>query len=190
MAHGPVMDISKLINILSQHGKHVTELMDEIGFTGENTLQAKLLKGIVTVFNPDLTVIYDILNYNPDNTKLQEQRKEEFADIIRKRDTVCWVTGRYAERCEVAHIYEYKDCKDTGDRYNINNGILLDAGLHKLWDINEIIFEPLTESSAQFKINPYSIALEHDIPELLIPIEISNITPEMMKFIKMRNYSH
>lgn len=54
------MDISKLINILSQHGKHVTELMNEIGFTGENTLQANLVKGIVTVFNPELTVIYDI----------------------------------------------------------------------------------------------------------------------------------
>lgn len=55
-----IMDISKLINILSQHGKHVTELMNEIGFTGENTLQANLVKGIVTVFNPELTVIYDI----------------------------------------------------------------------------------------------------------------------------------
>jgi hypothetical protein len=184
-----IMDISKLIAILSQPGKHITELINEIGFTGENTLQVNLLKGIVMAFNPELTVIYDILNYNLENTKLQEQRDPEFAEIIRKRDTVCWITGRYAERCEVAHIYEYKDCKVSGDRYNINNGILLDAGLHKLWDINEIILEPLTESSAQFKINPYSIAFEHDIPELVSPIEIRNITPEMMNFIKRRNYS-
>lgn len=182
----PIMDICKLIEILSQPNKIVTELKNEIGFTDLNVLQIGLLKWLVTAYTPNLTVIYDILYDNPDNNTTQAQRESEFAEIIRERDTVCWITGHYAERCEVAHIYEYKDCKESGNRYNINNGILLDAGLHKLWDKNEIVFEPINAHTAVFKINPDSIAHDNDIPELLAPLTISNVQPEMMNFIKMR----
>lgn len=186
MSHGPVMDICNIIDILSQPDKTVAELKYEIGFNSDNDLQRDLLDWIVTGYNPNLTVIYDILYDTLDNNTSQAQRDAEFANSVRERDSVCWVTGRYAERCEVAHIYEYKDCKTSGDRYNINNGILLDAGLHTLWDKKEIILEPVNEHTAVFKINPYSIANENDIPELLSPLTICNIPPEMMHFIKKR----
>jgi len=181
----PVMDICQIIKIMSQPGKSINDLTNEIGFTAENILQTALLKYIVCI-NPELSVIYDILYSIPDNLENQQQRTCDFADAVKERDIVCRITGRFAERCQVAHIYEYKDCKDSGDRYNINNGILLDAGLHKLWDMNEIVFEPLNETTALFKINPYSLAKPHDIPELCEPVQITNIPPTMMKFIKMR----
>lgn len=181
----PCMDVTEIIHIVTQSGKTIPELITELGYTGPLTMQGKLLNWLVAVC-PEYSVIYDILYYTPDKNETQPERDAKFADAIRKRDQKCWITERYGKRCEVAHIYEYKYCKDSGDRYNINNGILLDAGLHKLWDMGEIVLEPIGKTSAVFKINPESGATCEDIPELEWPQTFIDIHPEMMKFIQKR----
>ena len=181
----PCMDVTEIIRIITQPGKTIPELINDLGYSGPLTIKGKLLNWLVAVC-PEYSVIYDILYYNPDICEPQPVRESGFAEAVRKRDGACWITGRYGKRCEAAHIYEYKDCKDSGDRYNINNGILLDAGLHKLWDMGEIVFVPIDKSSAAFQINPDSGATHEDVPELATPITFTNIGSEMMKFIQKR----
>lgn len=63
---------------------------------------------------------------------------------------------------------------------------MIDAGLHKLRDMNEIVFVPIDKSTAMFRINTESDRTYIDIPKLATPIAITNIRPEMMKFIQKR----
>ncbi|ARF12598.1 HNH endonuclease, partial [Klosneuvirus KNV1] len=45
----------------------------------------------------------------------------------------CIVTNSHSDMCEACHIIPYCDCDDN-NKYDVNNGILLEAGLHKLFD--------------------------------------------------------
>ena len=83
-------------------------------------------------------IIYDKLkyypfnSYNPDIIKLAKERmgQTEFRSNIITRDKVCIISGDDAEICEACHIIPYNECKN----YNTNNGILLTASLHKMFD--------------------------------------------------------
>jgi len=59
--------------------------------------------------------------------------QEEFRKKIIDRDKQCIVTNSHSNMCEACHIIPYCDCDDN-NKYDVNNGILLEAGLHKLFD--------------------------------------------------------
>lgn len=162
------------------------ELRAKLNYNGDiNSSLGILLSYLVAVFPDKYAVINDIL-YGPDSSKNSPARNPTFTQDVKLRDGKCVISGRYANRCEVAHIYEFKDCKDSGDRYDINNGLLLDAGLHKLWDDGEIMLQPVGDCQARFIINPYSMAnADVDIPELIKPVML-NVNSRMMHFIKLR----
>ena len=162
------------------------ELRAKLNYPGNITSPLGiLLSYLVAIFPEKYAIINDIL-YGPDSSTNSPARNPTFTRDIKLRDGKCVISGRYANRCEVAHIYEFKDCKDSGDRYDINNGLLLDAGLHKLWDDGEIMLEPVGDSQARFIINPYSMANANvDIPELIKPVML-DVNCRMMYFIKKR----
>lgn len=162
------------------------ELRAKLNYTGDiNSPLGILLSYLVVLFPEKYAIINDIL-YGPDSSTNSPARNPTFTQDVKLRDGKCVISGRYANRCEVAHIHEFKDCKDSGERYDINNGLLLDAGLHKLWDDGEIMLEPVGDSQARFIINPYSMAnADVDIPELIKPVML-DVNCRMMYFIKMR----
>ena len=63
----------------------------------------------------------------------RERRKKEFSNEIRKRDKCCIVTGKSKDTCEAAHIIEFCNAKED-EKYDLNNAILLQAGIHKSFD--------------------------------------------------------
>jgi hypothetical protein len=158
------MDICQIIKIMSQPGKSINDLTNEIGFTAENILQTALLKYIVCI-NPELSVIYDILYSIPDNLENQQQRTCDFADAVKERDIVCRITGRFAERCQVAHIYKYKDCKNNEEK-----NMVIRQEMSKAGDFNGI----LNVLSALRQEDPYMFELCLQSPEFYTNKELED----------------
>lgn len=175
-------EIAELLNT----SMSCVELRAKLNYNGDiNSSLGILLSYLVVVYPDRYAIINDVL-YGPDSSTNSPARNTAFARDIKLRDVKCVISGRYANRCEVAHIHEFKDCRDSGERYDINNGLLLDAGLHKLWDDGEIMLEPVGDSQARFIINPYSMANAGvDIPELIKPVML-DVNSRMMYFIKKR----
>lgn len=153
---------------------------------------------VIAELHPDKYggVINEILNGLADLQQVrdpveQQVRDRRFADDVKLRDGKCRITGRFAARCEVAHIYGFAECANSGlwsAQYDPNNGLLLDAGLHQLWDRGYIILEPIGADSAKFRVNPdVEIDQMVDIPELVEPVILHGLNTRMMGYIRMRN---
>ncbi len=72
------------------------------------------------------------------NIKLVEVRQNrdgqtKFREKIIDRDKECVITNSGCEMCEAAHIIPHCE-SEVYDKYNIDNGILLNAAIHKLFD--------------------------------------------------------
>jgi hypothetical protein len=68
--------------------------------------------------------------------ELKEKRlnQTEFRKYLIERDKRCIITSSNSDICEACHIIPYSECGDD-IKFDINNGILLEAGLHKLFDM-------------------------------------------------------
>ena len=64
--------------------------------------------------------------------------------LVRARDQVCVISGHAQARCEVAHIKPFAKCENDQERYTIHNALLMDAGLHKLFDTYRFSINPDT----------------------------------------------
>jgi hypothetical protein len=95
-------------------------------------------------------------NYNNNHEfELTTNRKdEEYKKSVKEMYSVCQVTGYHYFGCEVAHIWEFKDCETDEDKYNKFNGLLLKAQIHKYWDAGYLILNyDENTRSIYFKIN-------------------------------------
>ena len=72
---------------------------------------------------------------------IQESRnsykQHKFREAIIERDKKCIITGNGELMCQAAHIKPYCLCEDN-EKFDPNNGILLDSSYHKLFDNNLI----------------------------------------------------
>lgn len=95
------------------------------------------------------------ISQNLDNisSKLTEEKKElktkrtyqkEFRQAIINKYKKCIVSGANYERCEASHIVPFSE--DNVNRYNTDNGILLRADLHKLFDKYLVSINPTTNT--------------------------------------------
>ena len=122
------------------------------------------------------------------NRSGQRQFREK---LLNKFDSKCALLGINSTLCDAAHILPYANCQNKKDKYNVNNGILLSATLHKAYDKNyfiinentckiEILYDNLKKDNIQ-ELN--EIGLEgfegHYIEEL--------DNPEGKNFLKKRN---
>lgn len=113
--------------------------------------------------------------------------------LIKKFDSKCALLGIDSKLCDAAHIFPFAECKNNKDKYDVNNGILLSATLHKAYDRNYFLID---ENSCKIKIlydnlkkdninSIKDIGLEgfedHYIPEL--------DNSEGKEFLKKRNKS-
>jgi hypothetical protein len=96
------------------------------------------------------------------NRKGQSKFREQ---LIKKFDSKCALLGIHSKLCDAAHIFPYADCKSTNDKYNVNNGILLSATLHKAYDRN---YFRIDEKTCQIKINYENLEKDdiHDLKDI------------------------
>lgn len=76
-------------------------------------------------------------NYLVRNPKLQN----EYRTRIKNRYTKCIISDMFDDICEAAHIIPFTDSNDK-ECFDINNGILLNRILHKLFDNFDISINP------------------------------------------------
>ena len=58
-------------------------------------------------------------------------KNKAFKTLVIGRDGECIMTGAKRTQCEVAHIRPFSQCQREKQRYDCNNGILLEAHIHK-----------------------------------------------------------
>jgi hypothetical protein len=88
--------------------------------------------------------IKDIIMTNDEITEIREKRNDyQFRKTVINHYKKCIISGLNIKRCEVAHIKPFSLC-DSNEKYDPNNGLLLDSGLHKLFDRYEFSINPET----------------------------------------------
>ena len=78
---------------------------------------------------------YKYVNNLIESTEEKVKRKDDkFKEEVKAYYKNCVITGRSSKVCEVAHIKPFSE-SNPGEKYDPNNGILLSADLHKLFDL-------------------------------------------------------
>jgi len=93
-------------------------------------------------------IMYERFGYRYviESTEEKVKRKDnKFKEEVKKFYKNCVITGRSSKVCEVAHIKPFSE-SNSEEKYDPNNGLLLSADLHKLFDaklftINSETFE-------------------------------------------------
>lgn len=113
--------------------KKIYENYNKYGYVTKEECKLALLN----IFDINFNIDFDLDELFSDNTiyELKEKRvkQETFRKNIINRDKKCLLSNSPATMCEVAHIIPYCEC-DKNIKYDVNNGLLLNAGLHKLFD--------------------------------------------------------
>ena len=124
------------------------------------------------------TNIYDIILV--DNAKVRLNQKEFRTELLNKYGKCIISDNTYVDELEACHIVEVKD----GGDYYINNGIILEANLHKtfdkyLWCINPVTKKVEVKDKTNSSINKY-----HNI---IINIDDSIINNLIIRYNKYFN---
>jgi hypothetical protein len=93
--------------------------------------------------------MYNLFGYIYNETREKEIRHDQnsFRNDLIKRYTNCLITSSPELLCEACHIIPHSECEDKY-KYDVDNGLLFRADLHKLFD------------SKKFKINPNTFEIE------------------------------
>lgn len=83
-----------------------------------------------------------------------------FREKLIKKFKKCPITNNHYDFCEAAHIIPYSDCKNE-EKYDINNGILLSAELHKSFDK---YYFTIDENTCKIKLN-YNLIETNNLPD-------------------------
>jgi len=76
--------------------------------------------------------------------RIKRTYQKDFRKAIINKYNKCVVSGANYERCEASHIVPFSE--DNVNRYNTDNGILLRADLHKLFDKYLVSINPTTNT--------------------------------------------
>lgn len=130
-------------------------------------------------------------------SKRENRNDKTFKEGVRDRaNNKCQVCGYYntLNNFDVAHIYEFAECSNDYEKYNVNNGLLLRSDIHRAWDAGHLIIEYDISSRAiyfkmdnRFKLSEtYLSCYETDFN--IIPIKFEDeYFEEYCKFIDLRN---
>lgn len=70
-------------------------------------------------------------------------KKQEFYNIVIEKFKKCAISKHPQTRCDVVHIKQHIDAAHEL-LYDINNGLLLDSGIHKIFDQHYLSIHPDT----------------------------------------------
>jgi predicted restriction endonuclease len=117
--------INNLYNIMRPMNKHQLEKF--INNNDDNSVTLETL----------LFVAYDLHKYEPDNKitekKLKRQYQYRFRKELENRYKKCIISKKSVTVCEACHIIPFSE-SDHKQIYDVNNGLLMSADLHKLFD--------------------------------------------------------
>ena len=89
-------------------------------------------------------VMYDVLGYECTKELTEKRCKQnKFRRDLINRYGACIITGYGDQVCEACHIKPFVLCNDK-EKYDIDNGLLLNVLLHKLFDNFMISINPET----------------------------------------------
>lgn len=130
-------------------------------------------------------------DYNSTKMELKEKRtfQEEFRDEIIKRDINCILSDAPPDMCEAAHIIPYCD-SNNDTQYDVDNGLLLEAGIHKLfdkhmWSINQnsvVVVSNKLLNDKKYCINKHFINGYHGKKLHLSKTQLKNLKPHFKQF--------
>ena len=129
-------------------------------------------------------ILYDKYGFEPtiDDIDLDDIRdqikrigQKEFRLKIIKKYKRCIITQDFADICEACHIVPYNECKS----YNIDNGLLLTASLHKLFDNYMMTIDAITHC-VKMKNKNHSYA-KYD------KMHIPNLSPKTSEYLAVHN---
>ena len=120
--------------------------------------------------------------------------QDKFRKEIIKRDKKCLLSNAPPEMCQAAHIIPYCHCS-VDMQYNINNGLLLEAGIHLLfdeylWSINKdsiVIVSYKLLNDKNYHMNKYLINDYHNKKLHLSKKQLENLKSHFEHFIG-KNY--
>lgn len=124
----------------------------------ENSNLKLLYEELIEKFSSDVEkieiefIMYERFGYRYTNNLIESteekvKRKDKvFRDKVRTYYKTCVITGRTSKVCDVTHIKPFSESKPE-EKYDPNNGLLLSADLHKLFDL-----KLLTINSDTFEI--------------------------------------
>jgi len=127
------MKLYKYINLLNISNKSLlyTHLVNETSYNLEEIEFA----------------LYDLFNYEISREvyDIREKRikQEQFHKEIQERDKQCIVTKRFNKVCQSCHIIPFSICSNE-QKYDIDNGLLLSADIHILFDKYLFSINPIT----------------------------------------------
>ena len=169
-----------IINYIEQHSNTDTKLIIyDIIKNFDNSKIVSLedtIDDILLILEIEFN-IKDIIITNNEITEIREKRNDyQFRKSVINHYKKCIISGLNVKRCEVAHIKPFSQC-DINEKYDPNNGLLLDSGLHKLFDRYE------------FSINPetYMLVTKMDDDDLGLDEyqnKILNIEPNSKRYIE------
>ena len=92
---------------------------------------------LITDYDPlDVEIIMREMDFS-DKIKMEYKEKRLNKDfrnkVLNLYDRKCIITGYEEEECEVAHILPFCECSSS-QKYDVYNGLVLSANLHKLFD--------------------------------------------------------
>ena len=104
-------------------------------------------------------IMYDKFLYKIEKNEISDKRleQEDFRNKIIELDKQCIITGDDVEICQACHIIPLCDSKS----YDINNGILLNYSLHKMFDEYKFGFQFIKNIDNKYDL--YRIILSENI---------------------------
>jgi hypothetical protein len=112
----------------------------------DNCLKSSPTNNTDIISNQKINKIHEIPSVTEDKKeqKIKRVYQKEFRKEIIKKYGKCVVSCAHNERCEASHIVPFAE--DKINKYNIDNGILLRADLHKLFDKYLVSINPTTNT--------------------------------------------
>ena len=119
--------------------EHIIEQINKIDDENINELEELYYKLKKTTSKRLLSYLfYTLKNFDPtsiESTEEKVKRKDDkFKEEVKKYYKNCVITSRSSKVCEVAHIKPFSE-SNSEEKYDPNNGLLLSADLHKLFDL-------------------------------------------------------
>ena len=136
--------------ILSEMVKQITTLKTELEKVKKTTANIELNNEKSSQELENLkTNSLQVTNIKPEQIIVQKYkpnkrtRQNTFRKDLIERYSKCVITGHHIDMTSACHIKPYCQCSND-ELYDVDNGIILDSGLHNLFDKNVISINPLT----------------------------------------------
>jgi hypothetical protein len=124
-----------------------------------NKLKNDYSKNEIMQFITEWQQVYnEVITNNEQSYSTRENRNDKtFKKAVRDRANNKCQVSNYTDllgNFDVAHIFEFAECNNEYEKYDVNNGLLLRTDIHRAWDNNSLIIEyDKTTRTIYFKMN-------------------------------------